>query len=76
MIERLEKLIGLLDQKRDSLLESYISSLEKNVENPEWKDGSMGIIENAALIHDLDKHITNMHMEIKRIQALKVVANA
>lgn len=76
MKERLEKLIEALDKKRDGLLETYIVSLEKNVDNPEWKDGSMGIIENAHLIHDLDKHITNLYSEIKREEAIKVVANA
>lgn len=78
MKDRIEALIGKLDVYRDSILGNYLTSLDHY--DPE--NGSMDAVERAGLLHDLDKHITNLHMEMVRLDKLdfldqqKVVANA
>lgn len=70
--ERIDTLIKKLVGHRDLVLDNYLTAL--NGYDP--KEGSMESIERAGIMHDLDKHITNLELEIKRIEAMKVVACA
>lgn len=52
---------------RESVLEAYLLSIKTfSVEH-----GGMDCIERAAILHDLDRHITNLEMEVARIEAIK-----
>jgi len=59
MVERIEKLIGMLDAERDKTLNLYLEALENY-------DGHRAA-DTAGALHDIDRHITNLHMELKRI---------
>ncbi len=62
MIQRITKLIEDLDTKRDEVMETYLKSLEDY-------DGHRAA-DNAGALHDLDRHVTNLHLELKRIQGM------
>lgn len=64
MKERLEGLIGKLVGCRNLVLDNYLTEL--SAYDP--SAGSMKAVERAGLLHDLDKHITNLHMELKRLE--------
>lgn len=64
MNERIEKLIEALTEKRSGLLEDYLVALENY-------DGTMTAIEKAGLVHDIDKHITNLHQELSRAMSVE-----
>ncbi len=64
MKKRMEELINKLDVMRDEALNNYLGALDRF--SPE--KGSMEATERSGILHDLDKHITNLHMEIKRTE--------
>jgi len=65
MRERLDKILDELDQRRQAILEEYLQALEV----PEWNSmNSMKAIGPAERLHDLDRHITNIHLELKRLE--------
>lgn len=61
ILELLKKLVG----HRDQVLSFYLTALDNYVP----KEGSMEAVGRAGMLHDLDKHITNLEMELKRIEA-------
>lgn len=69
MIERLIELIRKLNEKRGEVVKHYLDELEH------WtpREGSIAAIARAGILHDLDKHITNLELEIKRLEAIKQV---
>lgn len=72
MKQRIVDLLGVLNGHREVGLDLYLGALDKYVP----KEGSIEAVERAGILHDLDRHITNLEMEVKRIEALKVVACA
>lgn len=72
--ERLQKLIDALTSKREGLLEKYVQKLEAySITEAGAQPQGMEAIDFSGLINDLDRHVTNLNLEIK---AKKVVANA
>lgn len=68
MQDRIEKLIGALDKKRDGLLGLYLGKLEAYAPTESGpQPQGMESIEIAGLLADLDKHITNLYLELKRL---------
>jgi len=68
---RFEKLIDALNKKRDGLLEKYLEKLEKYVSTePGPQPQGLECINWAGLINDVDRHITNLELELKRKDAL------
>ena len=64
MLERLQKLADELTARRAVLLDEYLTALEvKDWGNVE----SMNAIDKAGRLHDIDKHITNVLIEIKAL---------
>lgn len=64
MKERIEKLIDALVKQRDGLLNEYLGILEDySVTGP--KASGLQCAESAGFIHDIDRHITNLHMELR-----------
>ncbi len=62
-IKRLEKALKKMTKCRESLIDAYLSSLER----PDWsQENSMTAVESAGRLHDCDRHITNIVMELKR----------
>lgn len=59
---RLNKLIDDLTERRDKVLADYLNVLDSY-------DGGRAA-DHAGMLHDLDKHITNCHLEIKRHQGI------
>jgi len=69
LANRLEKDIKKMTICRDWLLDQYLCSIEK----PEWDPTtSMTAVETAGRLHDCDRHITNLQMELKNIHPVKV----
>lgn len=66
MKDRLKKLIEKLNGIRDEAIGFYLTELEAFTPN----DGNPKAAMRAGIMHDLDKHITNLEMEVKRIEAL------
>lgn len=65
--ERFNALLDQLTKRRESLLEEYLKALEV----AEWNNlNSMKAVENAGKIHDIDRHITNIMLEIKRLESI------
>jgi len=62
MEERIVKVIQALTVHRDVALKRYVESLESY-------DGHRAA-DYAGELHDLDRHINNLEMEIKRTEAL------
>ncbi len=60
---RLTKLIDDLTERRDKILDDYLNVLNSY-------DGGRAA-DHAGMLHDLDHHITNCHMEIKRLQGVR-----
>lgn len=60
---RLNKIIDDLTARRETLLNDYLVVLESY-------DGGRAA-DHAGMLHDLDKHITNCYMEIKRVEGMK-----
>lgn len=67
MIEQLKELITQLEIKRDGVMEQYITALQ----GYDVINGSVPAADWAARIHDLDRHITNINMEWRRLEALE-----
>lgn len=65
MKERIDKLIQKLSEERDAVLKQYLDSLDKYEGNK--------AAEAAGHLHDLDRHITNLHLEIQRMKAEEAV---
>lgn len=73
MSERIETLIDALLDKREGLLEKYISTLEEYAKTEAGAQPSgLDAVTAAGLIHDIDKHLTNLRMELR----LKGVINS
>lgn len=69
MKERIEKLIDALVSKRDGLLDKYLGHLEAYA-GTEAGPQPQGLesVNMAGLIHDLDRHITNLHQELRLLK--------
>lgn len=65
MQERIEKLISDLAAKRTEFLENYLTQLESF--DPQK------VYEAAIPFHDIDKHMTNLQIELKRIKAEEAI---
>lgn len=66
---RINKLVDDLTDRRARILEDYLAVLE------EYNGGRAA--DHAGMLHDIDKHITNCLLEIRRLQGLKAkVADA
>lgn len=65
MKERIDKLIQMLSQQREKVLDGYLTALE-NYDGPRS-------FNSASELHDIDHHITNLHLEIKRMKAEEAV---
>lgn len=65
MKERLEKALEAMTKRRDDLLNEYLLSLETDVWDAQH---SMTAVETAGRLHDCDRHITNLELEIKRLE--------
>lgn len=70
MIERIQKQIDRLEELREDVLVNYLAALDAYKADM----GSMEAVERAGILHDLDRHLTNLRMEVRRIEALKGVA--
>jgi hypothetical protein len=68
MKERIQKLIDRLDGMRDDVLARYLDALNEYSS----ETGSMPAVQRAGLLHDIDKHLTNLNMEMKRIDMLEM----
>lgn len=65
METELQEMINKLDGLRDEVLKNYTEELAKfTAEN-----GNSKAAEKAGILHDLDKHITNLFMELNRRRA-------
>lgn len=71
MREKIEDRLRLLNSYREQVLSNYLGSLVNY--NP--KEGSLEAVEKAGLLHDLDKHITNLESELKRIELMERMSN-
>lgn len=69
--EIIEKLIDTLSTARAGVMEQYVAVLTQY----DIASGSVSGADWAGRIHDLDRHITNLHLELRRMSAEKVVAN-
>lgn len=64
----IEDALKLMTERRQSLLQDYLASLLR----PDWGMATSGqAIETAGRVHDCDRHITNLMMELKRIRPYK-----
>lgn len=64
MKERMEKEIQRLTGMRDDILSKYLDALE----NFNAEEGGIPVIARASILHDLDRHITNLHLELRRFR--------
>ena len=60
---RLQKLIDDLTERREQVLNDYLNVLS------EYDGGRAS--DHAGMLHDIDHHITNCHIEIKRHQGIR-----
>lgn len=68
MKERLEALLKKLTERRGKLLDGYLSDLNAD----EWDNThSMNAVNSAGLLHDIDRHITNLTVELNRISPMQ-----
>lgn len=65
MKERIEKLIEKLDGMRNEVLVRYLDELVQF--SPE--KGGLNAIERANILHDTDRHISNLWSELARMEA-------
>lgn len=65
--KRITDLLGVLNGHREIGLNLYLDELEKYVP----AEGSLTAINRAGMLADLDRHITNLEMELKRIDAVE-----
>lgn len=74
MFNRLQKLLGDLTARRVALLDAYLACLETDT----WdNEASMAAVNAAGRLHDIDRHITNVQLEIRRAeQQVKEEAHA
>ena len=64
-MERLEAAVTKLTKCREDLLNAYLFTMER----PDWsQETSMEAINTAGRLMDCDRHITNLQIEIKRLQ--------
>lgn len=65
MKERLEKALETMKKRRDELLDEYLSSLEVDA----WDNArSMQAVNTAGRLQDCDRHVTNLVLELKRME--------
>ncbi len=64
MKERIHQEIERLESMRDAILIRYLDALVDFTPD----EGSMTAIGCVQILHDLDKHLSNLHWEIKRIE--------
>jgi HD superfamily phosphohydrolase YqeK len=67
MKDRIIERIKSMTEHRDRVMENYLVSLDQYDPN----EGSISAVERAGILHDLDKHLTNLQMELKRINAIE-----
>lgn len=66
-IENIKTALEKLDAMRSGILELYVNELMK------WDqvNGNPEAAMRAGVLHDLDKHITNLMLEVKRIEVVR-----
>lgn len=69
MKERLTELIKKLSGLRDEALGFYLDELDKFTA----ADGNVKAVYKIGIVTDLDKHITNLELEIKRMAAYETM---
>lgn len=67
MRERIEGLIVKLSEMREETLGFYLAELDKFTPN----DGNPDSVMRVGILKDLDKHITNLELELKRMVAIE-----
>jgi len=67
MKDRIKAALDKLNEIRDEVVNYYLTECEKFTAN----DGNPKSAYRAGLLHDLDKNITNLEMEMKRIAAIE-----
>jgi hypothetical protein len=71
--EQLNQILGKLEAEREKVLERYLANLNAySIESPNL---TMDCVNAAGFLHDIDRHITNVNGEIKRIGAIKHMKN-
>lgn len=74
MEERIELLIDSLNSKRVALLENYLVKLEEYSKTEAGaQPQGLQASEWAGLIVDLDRHITNLELELRRKKVIDSV---
>ena len=64
--ERLESALDKMITCREELLNQYLLSLER----PDWSpETSHEAVNTAGRLHDCDRHITNLTLELKQVQS-------
>lgn len=71
MEERISALIEKLVGYREEVLNLYFAELD--LYDP--KNGSEGAVARAGRLHDIDRHITNLELEIRRIHGMRTLGN-
>lgn len=67
MKNRLIELIKKLDGIRGEVVSYYLLELESFTSN----DGNPKAAVKAGILHDLDRHISNLELEVKRLEGLE-----
>ncbi len=68
MRDKIQKQLSRLEGMRNDVLGLYLTDLEEF----SVKTGSMAAVNSAGILHDLDRHITNLEMELKRMESLNL----
>lgn len=66
--EQLQGLLTMLHDRRETLLNQYLADVGVS----EWtNERSMEAVNSAGRLHDIDRHITNITMEMNRIAPMQ-----
>lgn len=72
MDEEIKKLIDALNEKREGLLRNYLEKLNQYAKTePGPQPQGLEAITWSGLVNDIDKHITNLYLELKRKKSMK-----
>ncbi len=71
MRDRIIKLLEKLNGLRDEVIGFYLTEMEAFTPN----DGNPKAAMRAGIMHDLDKHITNLELELKRIEVMEAIGS-
>ncbi len=70
MKERIIELITKLNGMRDQVLEAYLLELERFTPG----EGNPQSVVRVGILHDLDKHVTNLELEVQRLEVTEAMA--